>query len=184
MAIQEALTEIREGLRCGSTRHGSPSRDLRSCSLLALPHQASDSAWFTAQAALNVAPFFALSIALAAYAKASGAENLIARAFTGPPGSVMIVVASLMGALSPFCSCGVIPVIAALLATGVPLAPVMAFWLASPLMDPSHILPHGGRARCPVCGGEDTCRDRRRPARRVRRARAAEHGRAHRPSVA
>ena len=49
----------------------------------------------------------------------------------------MIIVASLMGALSPFCSCGVIPVIAALLATGVPLAPVMAFWLASPLMDPS-----------------------------------------------
>ena len=42
-----------------------------------------------------------------------------------------------MGALSPFCSCGVIPLIAALLAMGVPLAPVMAFWLASPLMDPS-----------------------------------------------
>jgi uncharacterized protein len=42
-----------------------------------------------------------------------------------------------MGALSPFCSCGVIPIIAALLASGVPLAPVMAFWLASPLMDPS-----------------------------------------------
>ncbi|HSK39755.1 MAG TPA: permease, partial [Arenibaculum sp.] len=41
------------------------------------------------------------------------------------------------GALSPFCSCGVIPLIAALLTMGVPLAPVMAFWLASPLMDPS-----------------------------------------------
>ena len=49
----------------------------------------------------------------------------------------MVVFASLMGALSPFCSCGVIPIIAALLACGVPLAPVMAFWLASPLMDPS-----------------------------------------------
>jgi uncharacterized membrane protein YraQ (UPF0718 family) len=31
----------------------------------------------------------------------------------------------------------VIPLIAALLAMGVPLAPVMAFWLASPVMDPS-----------------------------------------------
>ena len=30
-----------------------------------------------------------------------------------------------------------IPLIAAFLAMGVPLAPVMAFWLASPLMDPS-----------------------------------------------
>jgi hypothetical protein len=49
----------------------------------------------------------------------------------------MVIFASLMGALSPFCSCGVIPLIAALLAMGVPLAPVMAFWLASPIMDPS-----------------------------------------------
>jgi uncharacterized protein len=43
----------------------------------------------------------------------------------------------LMGALSPFCSCGVIPLVAALLTMGVPLSAVMAFWLASPLMDPA-----------------------------------------------
>ena len=49
----------------------------------------------------------------------------------------MILVAAVFGALSPFCSCGVIPLIAALLSMGVPLAPVMAFWLASPLMDPT-----------------------------------------------
>jgi hypothetical protein len=84
-------------------------------------------------------PFFALSVGVAAYAKATSAENLIARAFAGHA-PVMVVFASLMGAVSPFCSCGVIPVIAALLATGVPLAPVMAFCLASPLMDPSMFL--------------------------------------------
>jgi uncharacterized membrane protein YraQ (UPF0718 family) len=44
--------------------------------------------------------------------------------------------AAAFGALSPFCSCGVVPIIAGLLGAGVPLAPVMAFWLASPLMDP------------------------------------------------
>ena len=104
-----------------------------------VPTQAATSAAFTAKAIWGVLPFFALSIGLAAYAKASGAENLIARAFSGRL-DVMIVFASLMGALSPFCSCGVIPVIAALLASGVPLAPVMAFWLASPLMDPSMFL--------------------------------------------
>jgi len=49
----------------------------------------------------------------------------------------MIGLAALAGALSPFCSCGVIPLIAALLAMGVPLSAVMAFWLASPVMDPS-----------------------------------------------
>ena len=47
-----------------------------------------------------------------------------------------IVIASLGGALSPFCSCGVVPLVAGLLAAGVPLPVVMAFWLSSPLMDP------------------------------------------------
>ena len=47
-----------------------------------------------------------------------------------------IFAASLAGALSPFCSCGVIPLIAAMLASGVPLAPVMAFCVSSPIMDP------------------------------------------------
>lgn len=103
---------------------------------VAAPAQAAESLRFTLKALLGVAPFLLLSIAVTAYAKASGADRLIAKAFTGHVGR-MILVAALMGALSPFCSCGVIPVIAALLAMGVPLAPVMAFWLASPLMDPS-----------------------------------------------
>jgi uncharacterized membrane protein YraQ (UPF0718 family) len=108
-----------------------------------LPRQASASLHFTAANLIDVAPFLLLSIGVAAYARASGADNLIARAFTGRQ-SVMILFAALMGALSPFCSCGVIPLIAALLAMGVPLAPVMAFWLASPLMDPSMFLLTAG----------------------------------------
>lgn len=104
--------------------------------LLLKPEQAERSFLFTVDAFVGVLPFLVLSVALAAYAAASGADNLIARAFTGRI-AAMIVFAASMGALSPFCSCGVIPLIAALLAMGVPLAPVMAFWLASPLMDPS-----------------------------------------------
>lgn len=91
---------------------------------------------FVAGAVAKIAPFFIASIAIAAYATASGADNLIAKAFQGRT-SATIVGASLMGALSPFCSCGVIPIIAALLAMGVPLAPVLAFCIASPLMDPA-----------------------------------------------
>ena len=91
---------------------------------------------FVAAAIGNTFAFLLLSVGLTAYAKASGADNLISRAFNGPP-LVAVVLAALMGAVSPFCSCGVIPIIVALLAMGVPLAPVMAFWLASPLMDPS-----------------------------------------------
>jgi uncharacterized membrane protein YraQ (UPF0718 family) len=80
-------------------------------------------------------PFFALAIAIAAYAKASNADALIAEAFNGHPLRATLL-AALVGAVSPFCSCGVIPLIAALLGAGVPLAPVMAFWIASPIMDP------------------------------------------------
>lgn len=100
------------------------------------PGQAADSAAFTWDALLGVAPFLALSVGVAAWAGATGADALIAKAFSGAP-LPMIAMAALAGGLSPFCSCGVIPLIAALLAMGVPLAPVMAFWLASPVMDPS-----------------------------------------------
>jgi len=100
------------------------------------PPQAWQSLGFTADALLRTAPFLILSIGVAAWATATGADNLIARAFTGAP-AVMIGLAALAGGLSPFCSCGVIPLIAALLAMGVPLSAVMAFWLASPVMDPS-----------------------------------------------
>jgi len=98
--------------------------------------QAADSAEFALAALAHTAPYLVLSIAIAAWAGATGADNLIARAFQGAP-AVMILFAALAGGLSPFCSCGVIPLIAALLAMGVPLSAVMAFWLASPVMDPS-----------------------------------------------
>lgn len=91
---------------------------------------------FVAGAVLNILPFFLVSIGLAAYASATGADNLIGKAFQGRT-TVAILGGAAMGALSPFCSCGVIPIIAALLAMGVPLAPVLAFCIASPLMDPA-----------------------------------------------
>lgn len=100
------------------------------------PRQAGESASFATAALLHTAPYLILSIAIAAWAGATGADNLIARAFTGAP-LLMIGLGALAGGLSPFCSCGVIPLIAALLAMGVPLSAVMAFWLASPIMDPS-----------------------------------------------
>ncbi|MGK7910134.1 MAG: permease [Synechococcus sp.] len=100
------------------------------------PQQAIATLQFVASSLQDVVPFLLLSIAAAAYAKASGADNLIGRVFDGHVHK-SIVLAALMGAFSPFCSCGVIPLIAALLSIGVPLPAVMAFWLSSPLMDPS-----------------------------------------------
>lgn len=103
---------------------------------IANPTQGIESVTFTGWALLETAPYLVASIGLAAYAGAAGADNLIAKAFIGSP-ILMIAFAAALGGLSPFCSCGVIPLIAALLAMGVPLAAVMAFWLASPVIDPS-----------------------------------------------
>ena len=100
------------------------------------PAQGRETVAFTGRALFQTAPYLILSIGLAAYAGATGADGLIAKAFTGSP-VLMIAFAAALGGLSPFCSCGVIPLIAALLVMGVPLAAVMAFWLASPVIDPS-----------------------------------------------
>ncbi len=99
------------------------------------PSQALASFQFALKALLGIAPFLFAAIAIAAYAKVSGADGLIAKVFEGRM-TVMIIFAAFCGGVSPFCSCGVIPLIAALLSMGVPVPAVMAFWLSSPLMDP------------------------------------------------
>jgi len=84
---------------------------------------------------LHVWPYLLVTIPLAVAVQMSGASRYINRAFRGRP-LIAILLATAVGAFSPFCSCGVIPVISALLIGGVPLAPVMSFWIASPSMDP------------------------------------------------
>ncbi len=95
--------------------------------------------WDTLSALGHTAIFIAFAVFAIAYLKATGAETLLAKAFEGNQ-TRMIFMAALLGGLSPFCSCEVIPFIAAMLALGTPLAAVMAFWLASPLMDPAMFL--------------------------------------------
>jgi uncharacterized membrane protein YraQ (UPF0718 family) len=97
--------------------------------------QAVETLRFTADALWGIAPFLLISVILAAALKASGADDSIARVFSGHPVRAIFAAAA-FGGLSPFCSCGVVPIVAALLAARVPLAPVMAFCLASPVMDP------------------------------------------------
>ena len=81
-------------------------------------------------------PFILFAVAAIGVMRATGSERLMEGAFEGRE-TRMIVLGALAGGLSPFCSCEVIPFIAALLAAGAPLSAVMAFWLASPLMDPA-----------------------------------------------
>lgn len=90
---------------------------------------------FMINALLHVWPYLLITIPLAVAVQMSGASKYINRAFAAQP-IVAILLATAVGAFSPFCSCGVIPVVATLLIGGVPLAPVMSFWIASPSMDP------------------------------------------------
>ncbi|MEO1291577.1 MAG: permease [Pseudomonadota bacterium] len=83
--------------------------------------------------------YIALAVGLLAYLKATGAETMVAKAFQGNL-TRMIFLGAMVGGLAPFCSCEVIPFIAGLLALGAPLAAVMAFWLASPVMDPAQFM--------------------------------------------
>jgi uncharacterized protein len=90
---------------------------------------------FVSKAAWNVLPFFLLSMFLSVMINMMDLKDAIRRAFAGREG-LSVLLATAVGAFSPFCSCTVIPVIAGLLMSGVPLAPVMSFWIASPTMDP------------------------------------------------
>src|SRR6056297_2314965 len=81
-------------------------------------------------------PYILFAVVAIAGMKASGSERLLDGAFQGRE-TRMILIGALVGGLSPFCSCQVIPFVAALLAAGAPLSAVMAFWLSSPLMDPA-----------------------------------------------
>jgi uncharacterized membrane protein YraQ (UPF0718 family) len=107
------------------------------------PIQLSPTLQFAVGAVLSTAPYMVLAIAAIGFLKATGSEKLVATAFQGNE-TRMIILASLVGGLAPFCSCEIIPFIAALLAVGTPLSAVMALWLASPIMDPSIFLITAG----------------------------------------
>ena len=123
--------------------------------LLSAPAEVPESLRFVAMSLLTISPFLLLSVALAAAARATGSEKLIAAVFTGRP-LAMIAAAAAFGSLSPFCSCGVIPIIAGLLGAGVPLAPVMAFWISSPLMDPEMFILSAATLGLPFTIGKTT----------------------------
>lgn len=100
------------------------------------PRHAAGAAAFVASSLVAVAPIVVPGILLAAWIIASGADAHIAKAFEGRTLRT-VMAASLIGAITPVCGVTVLPLMAGLLAAGVPLAPIMAFWLSSPITDPA-----------------------------------------------
>ncbi|NVO58361.1 permease [Rhodobacteraceae bacterium B1Z28] len=103
---------------------------------LAWPEHAANAAKFVLWGLIVVAPIVIPGIVLAAWIIASGADTHIAGAFQGRTLRTVLA-ASLTGAITPVCGVTVLPLMAGLLAAGVPLAPIMAFWLSSPITDPA-----------------------------------------------
>ena len=104
--------------------------------LLVVPDRVWATARFVLWGLIEVAPLVVPGILLAAWVSASGAGDRIAEVFNGRVLHA-VVIASLIGAVTPVCGVTVLPLMAGLLASGVPLAPVMAFWLSSPITDPA-----------------------------------------------
>jgi uncharacterized membrane protein YraQ (UPF0718 family) len=90
---------------------------------------------FILKSFIHIWPYLLVTIPLAVLINFSGGSKYITAVFGKNP-LLSVLLATIVGAFSPFCSCGVIPVISSLLTGGVPLAPVMSFWIASPSMDP------------------------------------------------
>jgi uncharacterized membrane protein YraQ (UPF0718 family) len=90
---------------------------------------------FIMKSFIHVWPYLLITIPLAVWVNLSDFSKHFHSIMTKSPW-LSILLATMVGAFSPFCSCGVIPVISSLLLGGVPLAPVFAFWVASPSMDP------------------------------------------------
>lgn len=100
------------------------------------PGQSWDTLKFVARGMVEVAPLAVPGVLISAWVNASGAGGRIAAAFDGNR-MVAILAASAVGAITPVCGITVLPLMAGLLSSGVPLAPVMAFWLSSPVTDPA-----------------------------------------------
>lgn len=90
---------------------------------------------FIIKSFIHIWPYLLITIPLAVAVNISGISDNISGVFRKNP-VTSVFLATIVGAFSPFCSCGVIPVISSLLIGGVPIAPVMSFWIASPSMDP------------------------------------------------
>jgi uncharacterized membrane protein YraQ (UPF0718 family) len=91
---------------------------------------------FVAQSLVAVAPLVIPGIVLAAWVGAAGVGDRLAGALNGRILQT-VVVASAIGAVTPVCGVTVLPLMVGFLGAGVPLPPVMAFWLSSPVTDPA-----------------------------------------------
>lgn len=85
---------------------------------------------------LDILPYFIFGVALDAIIRTFKLHVKLRQSIE-KMGLFAIPGAVLIGVISPLCACGILPIAISLLINGVPLAPVMALLVSSPLMSPS-----------------------------------------------
>lgn len=111
--------------------------------LLSDRSQLLESLRFTTETLYTLAPYLLFAFVIGAYLRASSVDLLVTSVFQGHI-IVVIVAAAFFGAMSPFCSCSVVALVAVLLRTGMPLSAVMTFWISSPIISPGMYILTGG----------------------------------------
>jgi uncharacterized membrane protein YraQ (UPF0718 family) len=99
--------------------------------------------FFILKAFKNIWPYMLVSIAASAWVTVAGLSDKIKGVFVHRE-AYAVAGAAAVGATIPICSCGVIPLIAGMLASGVPFGPIMAFWISAPLMSPEKFILTAG----------------------------------------
>jgi len=87
----------------------------------------------------NIFPYFILGILLAGYIRTYKIAVKL-RTSLKRYGFLSIVLASLVGIITPLCACGTVTTAVSLLFAGLPLAPVMSLLVTSPLLSPTTYL--------------------------------------------
>jgi uncharacterized membrane protein YraQ (UPF0718 family) len=88
---------------------------------------------------LDILPYFLVGILLAGYIRTYKIAIKL-RAKFRRHGLLSVFIASLVGMITPLCACGTLTTAVSLLFAGVPLAPVMALLITSPLQSPTTYL--------------------------------------------
>ena len=96
-------------------------------------------------------PYLLLSVMVAAILKVH-VEPARLRAWLARHQRASVVGAIGLAVLTPLCSCGTMALILAMLATSMPLAPIVAFMVASPLTSPGQLLFTAGLFGWPFAG--------------------------------
>ncbi|MDX8523102.1 permease [Mesorhizobium sp. MSK_1335] len=103
---------------------------------LTWPQRTYETLHFVLQSFMDVSLIIAIGLIISAWVAASGAATITARWFRGRPVATVLI-ASGIGTVTPVCGVTVLPLTTGLLASGLPLAPIMAFWLSSPITGPT-----------------------------------------------